>query len=348
MAHRWAEVLHHPCVLAGPYTRGQSQRWPRSERKCYIILAFSGVPKQSDKVRGGAEVGRSATTPLRPRGSPNNETKAKLAQKWAEVLHHPCILGGPQTRGQRQRWPICVRKCYITPEFSGVAKQGDKVKGGPYVRATALSLLRSRGSPNKGTKSNTAHMWAEVLNHPCVFGCCQTRGQRQRQHKCERKCYITPAFSGVGKQGGKVKGGPEVGSTAISLLCSRGSPNKGTKSKVAHMWAQVLHHPCILGGRQTRGQSKRRPKRGRKCYITPAFSRVPKQGDKVKSGPQVGGSGTAPLHSQGSPKQGDKFNVKGGPQVGGSATSPVRSRGSPNKRAKANVPHKRAKGLHHH
>ena len=29
------------------------------------------------------------------------------AQKRAEVLHHPCILGGPQrkARGQNQKWP---------------------------------------------------------------------------------------------------------------------------------------------------------------------------------------------------------------------------------------------------
>ena len=68
-----------------------------------------------------------------------------VAQKWAEVLHHPCVLGGPQTRGQSQWWPTSERKCYITPAFSGVPKQGDKVNGGPQVGGSATSPLHSWG-----------------------------------------------------------------------------------------------------------------------------------------------------------------------------------------------------------
>ena len=77
----------------------------------------------------------------------------------------------------------------------------------------------------------------------------------------------------------------------------------------------MLCHPCILGGPQQRGQNQKSkstlgvnimlleskhgfkdcpsflnstgrlgPKRGRKCYVTPAFSGVPKQrGDKIRS-----------------------------------------------------------------
>ena len=74
----------------------------------------------------------------------------------------------------------------------------------------------------------------------------------------------------------------------------------------------MLHHPCILGGPQQREQNQNSkpksgvtmmhhttkrgfkdcpgfvnstgrlgPKRGRKCYITPAFSGVPSKGDKI-------------------------------------------------------------------
>ena len=370
VAHKWAEVLHHPCVLGGPQTRGQRQWWPTSGRKCYITPAFSGVPKQGDKVNGGPQVGGSATSPLRSRGSPNKGTKSKVAHKWAEVLHHPCILGGPQTRGQRQWWPTSGRNCYITPAFSVVPKQGDKVKGGQQVGGSATSPLRSRGSPNKRTKSKVAHEWAEVLHHPCVLGGPQTGGQSQRWPTSGPKCYITPAFSGVPKHGDKVKGGPQVGRSTTSPLHSWGSPNKGTKSKVAHKWAEVLHHPCVLGGPQTRGQSQWWPASGWKCYITPAFSGVPKQGDKVKGGQQVGGSATSPLRSRGSPNKRTKskvahkwaevlhhpcvlvgpptkYKVKGGPQVGGSATSPLRSLGSPNKGTKSKVAHKWAEVLHH-
>ena len=75
-----------------------------------------------------------------------------------------------------------------------------------------------------------------------------------------------------------------------------------------------LHHPCILGGSQQREQNQNSkptpgvtmmhhatkrgfkdcpgflnstgrlgPKRGRKCYITPAFSGVPNKGNKIKT-----------------------------------------------------------------
>ena len=345
------------CVLGGPQTRGQSQRWPTSGRKCYITRAFLGVPKQGDKVKGGAQVGRIATSPLPSWGSPNKGTKSKVAHKWAELLYHPCLLGGPQTRGQSERWPTSGQNSYITPAFLGVPKQGDKVKGGPQVGGSATSPLRSRGSPNKGTKSKVAHKWAEVLHHPCLLGGRQTRGQSQRwptsgqncyitpallrvpkqgdkvkggpqvgriatsplrswgpqtrgqRQRCPtsgQNCYITPAFLEVPKQGDKVKGGPQVGKIATSPLRSRGSPNKGTKSKVPHKRVEVLHHPCVLGGPQTRGQSQRCPTSGQNCYITPAFLGVPKQGDKVKGGPQVGGSATSPLRSMVYPNQGGK------------------------------------------
>ena len=345
VAHKWAEVLHHPCVLGGTQTRGQSERWPTSGRKCYITPAFSAVPKHGDKVKGGPQVGGTATSSLRSRGFPNKGTKSMVAHKWAEVLHYLCVLGGPQTIGQSQWWPTSGRKCYITPAVSGVPQQGNKVKGGPQVSGSATSSLRSRGSPNKGRKSKVAHKWAEVLHHPCVLwgpqtrgqsqrsptsarecyitpafsGCPQTRGQSQRWPTSGRKCYITPAFSGVPKQGDKVKGGPQVGGSATSPLRSRGSPNKGTKSMVAHKWAEVLHYLCVLGGPQTIGESQWWPTSGRKCYITPAVSGVPQQGDKVK----------------------------GGPQVSGSATSSLRSRGSPNKGRKSKVAHKWAEVLHH-
>ena len=194
VAQKWAEVLHHPCVLGGPQTGGQSQRWPTSGRKCYITPAFSGVPKQGEKIKGGPQVGGRATSPLRSRGSLNKETKSKVAHKWADVLHQPCVLSGPQTKGQSQRWPTGGRKCYITPAFSGVPKQGDKVNGGPQVGGAATSPMRSQGSPNTGRKSMVDHKWAEVLHHPCIFGGPQTRGQSQRWPTSGRKCYITPAF----------------------------------------------------------------------------------------------------------------------------------------------------------
>ena len=162
-------------------------------------------------MKGGPQVGTIATSPLRSWGSPNKGTKSKVAHKWAGVLHHPCVLGGPQTRGQSQRWPTSRQN---------------------------TSPLRSWGSPNKGTKSKVAHKWVELLYHPCVLGGPQTRGQSQRCPTSGQNCYITPAFLGVRKQGDQVKGGPQVGGSATSPLRSWGSPNKGTKSKVSHKSAE--------------------------------------------------------------------------------------------------------------
>ena len=61
------------------------------------------------------------------------------AQKRAEMLCHPCILGGPQrqARGGKAEGVVALltswepkrgRKCYVTPAFSGVpnAKRGEK------------------------------------------------------------------------------------------------------------------------------------------------------------------------------------------------------------------------------
>ena len=59
------------------------------------------------------------------------------AQKRAEMLRHPCILGDPQTKGTKSEvapshlpsWgPTSGRKCYVTPAFSGIPKtKGDKI-----------------------------------------------------------------------------------------------------------------------------------------------------------------------------------------------------------------------------
>ena len=80
---------------------------------------FSGVPNKVDKIRIGYL------------------TPAFLgAQKRAEWLHNPCFLGGPQQSGQNQKW--LPHPCLL---------------GGPKEGGIAMQPLRSRGSPNKGTKS---------------------------------------------------------------------------------------------------------------------------------------------------------------------------------------------------
>ena len=352
-AHKWAETVHHPCILGGSQRHGkQNQNWwgpqvggnatsplhsrgspktwgtkselvgPTSGRKCYITPAFSGVPKDmGDKIRIGG------------------------AHKWGEMLHHPCILGGPQRHGeQNQIWwgpqfgrnatsplhsrgspktwgtkselvrPTSGRKWQITPAFSGIPKrhgEQNQIWWGPQVGGNGTSPLHSRGFPK------TWETKSELVG--------PTSG---------RKCYITPSFSGIPKDmGDKIRIGG------------------------AHKWAEMLHHPCILGGSQRHGGQNQNwwgpqvglhsrispktwgtkselvgPTSGRKCYITPAFSGIPKDmGDKIR----IAGvhKWAEMLHHTcilGDPQRHGEQNQKWwGPQVGGNATSPLHSRGSP-------------------
>ena len=95
-----------------------------------MVLLFKGIAPPSQfpaAVASGAP----------PR--PNHVVKKEFsgARKWAEMLHHPCILGDPQTKGDTIRigclsrafWgPTSGRKCYVTPAFSGIPNKGDKIK----------------------------------------------------------------------------------------------------------------------------------------------------------------------------------------------------------------------------
>ena len=124
----WAELLRNPCIIGGPQhqARGLSQNGlphpcllrpskpggiamqslhamvsptpsagtkseldasplpslgPKSGRICYATLAFSVIPtaKRKDKIRIGCL-----------------SSAFSGAQKWAELLRNPCILGGPE------------------------------------------------------------------------------------------------------------------------------------------------------------------------------------------------------------------------------------------------------------
>ena len=75
------------------------------------------------------------------------------------MLHHPCILGGPQTKGGKIRISSLnlafsgVQKWAEMLHISGIPNKGDKIKAGPKEGGNATSTLHSRGSPTKGTKS---------------------------------------------------------------------------------------------------------------------------------------------------------------------------------------------------
>ena len=213
------------------------------------------------------------------------------------MLRHPCILGDPQrqargtksevvtshlpSRGPKRGWSCCV-----TPAFSGILKRGEQnQKWLPH-----LCLLKA---PKR----------AEVLCHPGIL-----RGPEKRRRKSPLAASTLPSQ------------GPKGCKNDISSLYSRGSPTPSAGSK-------------IRSGPQQRGTKSevavspspsRGPQKGRKCYVTPAFSGIPRRGEQNQNwlphpfllrGPKEGRNAMPRLHSR-------------GPKQGRNATSALLSRGS--------------------
>ena len=360
MAHKWARWLHHPCHLGGSpplQSEGQNQNWPTSGQRGYIPPAVWGLPTASErgaksevahkwarwlhnpcrlgdphrfraggKIGSGPQVGKVATSPLPPGGSPPLQSGGQN-QKWptsgqggyitpaasgdphrfkaggkirsgpqvGKVATSPLPPGGSpplQSGGQNEKWPTSGQGGYITPAASGDPhrfKAEGKIGSGPQVGKVATSPLPPRGIPTaseRGAKSELAHKWARWLHPPCRLGA---------PHRF--------------RAGGKIRSGPQVGKVATSPLPPRASPplqsegqnqkwptsgqggyiaptawgiltasKWGAKSQMAHKWARWLHSPYRVGD----------PHRFR-------------AGGKIRSGPQVGRVAASPLPRGGSP-----------------------------------------------
>ena len=143
-AHKWGQWLHYPCLLGDPQcrARGKNQKDLIRRHSGYITPAFSGLPnaQQGTNITNGPQVGTVATSPLPYSGSPmpSKGRKSEMAHKWAQCLHHPCLLGAPQCRAQRKN-----------------INRRD-------VGTVATSPLPSRGSPmpSTGEKSERSHKQA--------------------------------------------------------------------------------------------------------------------------------------------------------------------------------------------
>ena len=165
---------------------GQNQKWPTSGQSGYLTPAVSGIPappargaksevahkwakwlphpcrigdprrfRAGGKIRSGPQVGKSATSPLLYRRSPQLQrggqnqkwptsgqsgyltravsgipaasqrgAKSEVAHKWANWLPHPCRIGDPHR-----------------------SSAGGKIRSGPQVGKLATSPLPYRGSP---------------------------------------------------------------------------------------------------------------------------------------------------------------------------------------------------------
>ena len=153
-------------------------------------------------------------------------------------------------------------KCYVTPTFSGVPSKGEKNQNWlpqwcllrcPKVVGSAISPVQSRGPP--------------IMESQIRIG---SSAMPSRGHKCGRKCYVTPAFSGVPNKWEQNQNclpqpcllGGQQWVEVLGQPCILGGPQQGgRKSRLAaihafwgvHKWANVLHHPRVLGGPQQKG-----------------------------------------------------------------------------------------------
>ena len=197
------------------------------------------------------------------------------------------------SQGRQRGW-----KCYVTPAFSGIPN------------ANRVGAKNQQWSQTKGNKIRIgcltrafsgAQKRAEMLRYPCILG------DPQRQ---PRGAKISSGPN-KGKQNEKwlphpcLLVGPKEGGNATPPLHSRGSttPRAGGKKTIVvpnkgKQFKKWLPHPCLLrgqklGGNATSTPPSRGPKRGRKCYATPAFSGIPNakhREQKISSGPKQRGT----------------------------------------------------------
>ena len=155
-----------------------------------------------------------------------------------------------------------------------------------------------------------AHAWTGWLYNPCRVGGTPTLhssgGQNQRWPTSRPGGYITPA-----------------------TLRVPNASQRGTKSVVAHKWAEWLHNHRRLAGPQ-----RTWPRSGPSGYTTPAAWGVPNASQQWGTKSEVAHKRARWLHNPyrlGGPQRltavGDK--IRSGPQAGRGLHNPYRLRGSP-------------------
>ena len=190
-----------------------------------------------------------------------------------------------------------------------------------FARGFVFRAQASRMSFASNSSSSRINRWS-FTNRPSA----PSRGPKRG-----RKCYVTPAFWGNPKR--------QARGAKSELVPKKGNKIRNGCLTLAFLEAQkrakMRRHPCILGGPQKRGaKSKvatsplpsRGPKRGRKCYVTPAFSGVPKKGEQNQKwlwlphpcflgGPKEGRNATSPGVLGGPQQRGTKSELAASPII---------------------------------
>ena len=317
-----------PCILGDLQQMGQCRGIPTPS-------AFSTIKSGSQQRGAKSEVVAS----LVPSQGPKRGWKCDVTSAFSRVPNkEEQILNWSPTKGNK------ITSGCLNPTLSGAHKKG----------RNATSPLQI-GDPQRQERRAKS----EVAASPLL----------SRGPSGGRKCYVTPAFLVIPRKEGKnqkwlphpcLLKGPKEGRNARSPLQPRASATKGNKIRsgcltpaflAAQKRAEMLRHPCVLGDPQRTAQGAKSevvasplpsqgPTRGRKCYVTPAFSSVPNKGEKNQKwlphpcpleAPKEDGNATAPLHSWGSPTPSAGSKIRSGPQQRGTksevATSPLPSQG---------------------
>ena len=140
------------------HSEGQKQRWAQ---KCGNWLQQPSPYGGLGHNASGPHVNRLATSAIPYGGFPSLWRRAQShnrALMWADRLHHPCRLGGPE------RFRVGEQNSHTG---------GTKSRVGPHVGGLATSPLPFRRSPmlhSGGQNQKSPHMWSHWPQHPCVLG----------------------------------------------------------------------------------------------------------------------------------------------------------------------------------
>ena len=184
-----------------------------------------------------------------------------MGENW---LHYPRLMGGG---GQHFK---AGNKITSAPHVGGMATSPLAYGGFPTLQSSQqdhkcstcgrIGYITSAwwGVPNafeRGTRSQVRHMWADWLHHPCLMG-------GPQRFIAGNKITSAPHVGGLATSplpyGGSLtlhSGEQDQtclawGRTGYITLDVWGVPNafeRGTRSEVAHMWVDWVHHACHLG-----------------------------------------------------------------------------------------------------
>ena len=212
MAHMWAQWLPNPCRLGGPQCSawGQNQKLPTCGHCGYLTPAVSvsrGSPTlqskgQSQKWPSKGRIGFETFAVLGVLQSFKAGENPQEAENWADWLHKPYRLRGPQHFGegeQNQKRPTNGQIDYITPTVEGSPAllggvQSQKWPTNGQIGHITLALLGVTNTLQQGTKSEVAHERADWLQTPCLVSGPQS--------------FTTGAGAGSGPQVGRLLRNP--------------------------------------------------------------------------------------------------------------------------------------------